>query len=70
VLRRGRLRKSELWLVWVIGLGLFAAGITGMTLAVVRRDWKTGLAGAGIVALAAIYFAAARSEAPSAQADG
>jgi hypothetical protein len=48
----------------VIGLGLFAAGITGMTLAVVRRDWKTGLAGAGIVALAAIYFTAAMRRRP------
>jgi hypothetical protein len=59
VLRRGKLRKVELWLIWLIGLGLFAAGITGMTLAVLRLDWRSGLAGAGMVALAAIYFAAA-----------
>ena len=64
MLRPGKLRKTELWLIWLIGLGLFAAGITGMTLAVVHANWRTGLAGAGMVALAAIYFAAAMRRRP------
>ena len=48
-----------MWLVWLITLGLFAAGATGIGLAIARGDGSIGLAGVGVIALAAIYLISA-----------
>jgi uncharacterized membrane protein YhaH (DUF805 family) len=59
MLRRGKFGRTEVWLVWLIALGLFAGGATGIGLAIARGDGNIGLAGAGVIALAAIYLIAA-----------
>ena len=64
MLRRGRFRGNEVWLVGLIALGLFVAGATGIGLAIARGDGKIGLAGAGVIALAAIYLIAAIQRRP------
>ncbi len=59
MLRRGKFSRTETWLIWLIGLVLLVAGALGIGLAVTRGDWKIGLAGAGVIALASIYLSAA-----------
>jgi hypothetical protein len=59
MLRRGKFSKTEGWLVWLIGLILFAAGGTGVGLGISRGEWKIGFAGIGMIALAVIYLIAA-----------
>lgn len=64
MLRRGKFGRTETGLVWMIALGLFAAGGTGIALAVARGEWKIGLLGAGVIALGAIYLLAALRRRP------
>jgi hypothetical protein len=59
MLRRGKFSRTETWLIWLIALFLFTAGVAGIALALARSEWKIGLAGAGVAALAAIYLVAA-----------
>jgi hypothetical protein len=59
MLRRGKLRKTEVWLIWLIALSLLAAGATGIGLGVIRGEWKLALPGAGVIALGVIYLIAA-----------
>ncbi len=64
MLRRGKFNRTETWLTWLIALGLFATGAVGIGLAVARSQWRTGLAGAGFMALGAIYLIAAARRRP------
>jgi hypothetical protein len=59
MLRRGKFNEPERWFVWLIAFALFVAGATGVGLAIARGEEKLGLAGVGVIALAAIYLIAA-----------
>jgi hypothetical protein len=59
MLRRGKFNEPERWLVWLIASALFAAGATGISLAIARGEMKLGLAGVGVIALGVIYLIAA-----------
>ena len=59
MLRRGKFNEPERWLVWLIAFALFAAGATGIGLAIARSEEMLGLAGVGVIALAVIYLLAA-----------
>jgi len=59
MLRRRKFNEPERWLVWLIASALFAAGTSGIGLAIARSEEKLGFAGAGVIALALIYLIAA-----------
>jgi hypothetical protein len=59
MLRPGKFSEPERWLIWLIASALFAAGATGIGLAIARSQEKLGLAGIGVLALAVAYLIAA-----------
>ena len=48
MLRRGKFNEPERWLVWLIAFALFAAGATGIGLAIARSEEMFGLGGGGL----------------------
>jgi len=64
MLRPKKFRPFESLIVRGIALLLLGAGIAGVVLSVARGNWQSGVASAGVLVIAAVYFWAGRRGRP------
>ena len=64
MLRRNKFSRFEKALVLAIASLLSAAAVAGVIVAIRRGEWRLAVLSAGVLALAAVYFGAARRNRP------